>query len=378
MKILLPLLIFPFMKTTALLFTFFLSFMVGFGQQKNATENIFIITFDGLRWQELYTGADSALITNKEYVKDPLGLKNEFWAESADERRKILMPFFWGEIASKGQLYGNRAFGNNVNCSNYKWFSYPGYNEILCGFADDARIKSNNKIDNPNVTVLEFINRNPAFKGKVAAFGSWDVFPFIINETRSGIPVNAGFETASGNSLSDRELFLNQLQSQIPSPWQGVRLDGFTHHYALEYLKKNSPRVVFISYGETDDFAHEGKYDAYLRSAHQTDAFIKDLWQWVQSQPAYRNKTTFLITTDHGRGTVPLDTWRSHGTEVNGSDQIWMAVLGPDTESKGEIKTAMQLHQNQVAKTAASFLGLQYTNDRPVGEAVHTMFRRAK
>jgi len=366
------------MKHVTLLLTFLVSWSVSFGQQRNATENIFIITFDGLRWQELFTGADSALITNKEYVRDPLGLKNEFWAETPDERRKILMPFFWSEIVSKGQLYGNRILNNKVNCSNTKWFSYPGYNEILCGFADDARIKTNNKIENPNVTVLEFINRNPVFKSKVAAFGSWDVIPYIINETRSGVPVNAGFELAPGKSLSAREVFLNELQSQIPSPWSSVRLDAFTHHYALEYLKKNTPRVVFISYGETDDFAHDGKYDAYLRSAHQTDAFLKDLWTWVQSQPAYRNKTTFIITTDHGRGTVPLNTWRDHGSDIDGADQIWMAVIGPDTEAKGEVKEEMQLYQNQVAKTAAAFIGIEYRNDRPVGEVIHSMFKRNK
>lgn len=363
------------MKTTILSLTICLLFSVAFGQSKNATENIFIITFDGLRWQELFTGADSALITNKEYVKDPLGLKNEFWAETADERRRILMPYFWGEIASKGQLYGNRNLGNKVNCSNTKWFSYPGYSEILCGFADDARIKTNNKIDNPNVTILEWMNQNPAIKDRVAAFGSWDVIPHIVNETRSKIPVNAGFETAAGNSLSDREIFLNELQSQIPSPWGSVRLDAFTHHYALEYVKKNKPRVVFISYGETDDFAHDGKYDAYLRSAHQTDAFVKDLWNWAQSNPAYRNKTTFIITTDHGRGTVPLNTWRDHGSEVDGSDQIWIAVIGPDTEAKGEVKEVMQLYQNQIAKTAAAFFGLDYSNEKPVGEVIPAMFK---
>jgi hypothetical protein len=288
------------------------------------------------------------------------------------------MPFFWTVIAKQGQLYGNRAYGNNVNCSNRMWFSYPGYNEILCGFADDARIKTNNKIDNPNVTVLEFLNGKAAFRGKVAAFGSWDVFPFIINEERSGIPVNAGFENASGQKLTEREVFLNELQGQLPSPWAGVRLDGFTHHYALEHLKKYQPKVVFVSYGETDDFAHDGKYDAYLRSARQTDAFIKDLWQWVQSQPAYKDKTTFLITTDHGRGTVPLDTWRSHGEEIAGADQIWMAVIGPDTPPAGEIRSTGQLYQNQVAKTAAHLLGQEYRNEKPVGEVISGMIRAGK
>jgi hypothetical protein len=199
--------------------------------QNRRTENVFILTLDGLRWQELFTGADSTLIVNKSFVKDPVGLNTQFWADTPEARRKLLMPFFWETIAKQGQLYGNRNYGNYVNVSNTMWFSYPGYNEILCGYPDDARIRTNNKILNPNVTVLEYLNRDSRFKGKVAAFGSWDVFPFIINEERSGIPVNAGFEKSEGTEISTREKFLNELQDQVPSPWATVRLDAFTHHY---------------------------------------------------------------------------------------------------------------------------------------------------
>lgn len=361
-----------FKLLTILLFVFAASF-----GQKQKTENIFIITLDGFRWQELFGGADSALVENKKYVKDTLALKKSFWAPTADERRKILLPFFWSTIASQGQLYGNRNFGNNVNCSNKMWFSYPGYNEILSGAADDERINSNDKINNPNVTVLEHFNNTPALKGKVAAFGSWDVFPFIINEERSGIPVNGGYENVSGESLTEREKLLNELQNSLPKLWGSVRLDGFTHYLALEYLKKNTPRVMFIGYGETDDFAHGGKYDEYLRSAKQTDAFIRELWQWAQSHPKYKGKTTFLITTDHGRGTEPLDTWRSHGSEYNGTDQIWFAVIGPDTPATGEVKEPGQYYQNQLAKTAASLLGVDLKNFKG-GNAVESMQSNAQ
>ena len=72
-------------------------------------------------------------------------------------------------------------------------FSYPGYSEILCGFADPG-IDSNAKKNNTNITVLEWLTQKPGFEKSAVAFGSWDVFPFIINETRSGIPVNAGWE----------------------------------------------------------------------------------------------------------------------------------------------------------------------------------------
>lgn len=343
--------------------------------QAGETEYVFIITFDGLRWQELFQGADSLLIDDSGYVDSPEALTKRFWHSDQLERRKLLMPFFWEVIAKEGQLYGNRKYGNNVDCSNQMWFSYPGYSEILCGFADDERINSNSKIPNPNVTVLEFLNIQPSLNGKVAAFGSWDVFPFIINEERSGVPVNAGFEDAKGSKLSEREILLNELQKEIRSPWGSVRLDPFTHHYALEYVKKHKPRVLYIAYGETDDFAHDGRYDEYLHSAHQTDKYIRSLWEYVQSSRTYKDKTTFIITTDHGRGTKPKSTWKSHGTSIEGAEEIWFAVIGPDTPAVGEIKTQGQFYQNQVASTAAAFLGLTYTNKREPGPTVEGMLK---
>lgn len=347
-----------------------LALLPGLAQAQPKPENIILITLDGMRWQEVFSGADSLLINSKDYVEDVTGLNQQFWKLTATARRQTLMPFFWSVLAKEGVLYGNRNLGNYVNCTNTMWFSYPGYNEILSGYADDVRITSNDKFPNPNETVLEFINKQDKFKGKVAAFGSWDVFPFIINESRSGLPVNAGFRTATQLKLSDREKFLNQLQTEIPSPWGSVRLDAFTHHYAIEYMKKYKPKVVYIAYGETDDFAHNGKYDAYLKSAHQTDQFIKAIWEWVQSEPQYRNKTTLLITTDHGRGTIPINEWRDHGSKVKGADEIWFAAIGAGVTPKGEVKTAGQLYQNQVAATAAALLGKTFSQQGRAGASI--------
>ncbi|MEX0927927.1 MAG: alkaline phosphatase family protein [Balneolales bacterium] len=344
-----------------------------YGQQPVITENVFLISLDGLRWQELYTGADPLLIAHEDYVNDAERLEATFWDDDAAVRREKLMPFFWNVIARQGQLYGNRAYGNNVDVTNGLNFSYPGYSELLTGFVDEG-ITSNQKRWNPNKTVLEFVNDQPGFEGHVAAFGSWDVFPYIVNSERSGIPVNAGFEGVTGENLTERERFLNELLGQIPSPWGSVRLDAFTHHYALEHFKKYAPRLIYIAYGETDDFAHNGNYQAYLYSARQTDSFIEDLWNTVQSTPGYRNKTTFIITTDHGRGTVPVDQWRGHGSNVEGSEEMWIAVIGPDTPARGVVREPMQLYQNQIARTLAHLLGLDYRNDRQVGGVIPSMF----
>ena len=55
----------------------------------------------------------------------------------------------------------------------------------------DTAVNSNDKILNKNINVLEFINRQTGFKNNVAAFTTWDVFPYILNKWRSGIYVNS-------------------------------------------------------------------------------------------------------------------------------------------------------------------------------------------
>nr|WP_297782434.1 hypothetical protein [uncultured Allomuricauda sp.] len=182
------------MKNKILLLIAAIAAILNVQAQSADDTKVILITLDGFRWQELFTGADSLLIGNKDYVHDVEKLAEAFWKDSPEERRATLMPFFWNQVEKMGQIHGNRNKGSKVNLTNGMWFSYPGYNEILTGTADDARIRSNDKMQNPNTTILERYNNTSEGKGKVAAFGSWDVFPFIVNEERSGVPVNAGFE----------------------------------------------------------------------------------------------------------------------------------------------------------------------------------------
>jgi hypothetical protein len=329
---------------------------------------VVLITLDGVRWQELFSGADPMLVTNEAFVNDTTALKQAFWRESAIERRNVLFPFLWKEVSEMGQLHGNRNLGSKMDLTNTLWFSYPGYSEILTGHADDIRITSNDKFPNPNTTVLELANKDPRYRNKVAAFGSWDVFPYIINEDRSGVPVNAGFGLAKGDALTEREKFLNQLQPRVPSPWGTVRLDAFTHYYAMEHLKKHHPEFVYIAYGETDDFAHDGDYAAYLKSAQNTDTLIKELWELTQNDPFYKDNTLFLITTDHGRGTEPLETWKGHGDSVFGAGSVWLVAFGKDVSVKGEVARTEQLYSNQIAPTILKILNLKNGSTKMKGK----------
>lgn len=354
------------MKNILPIFSLFLVFIAN--AQTSKTENVIIITFDGYRWQELFGGADEELINSKEFSHDTTDLKKKFWAPTAEERRKKLMPFFWNTIATKGQLHGNRNFGSKVNVLNQYWFSYPGYNEIFTGYPDTA-VNSNDKNPNKNLTVLEYISKQPKFKNKVAAFTSWDCFDAIFNEKRAGFLVSSGFDSVKLKQSNFQ--LLNDMQMNSPQPLgDGVRPDHLTYFIAKEYIKQYKPKVLYIGFDETDDYAHGGRYDQYLNLAYMTDKWIADLWNMLQSMPEYKNKTTLLITTDHGRGDKVKKEWTSHGKKIEGADQIWFAALGAGIEPMGEIKKEEQLYQAQVAQTIANLLGLKFIAPQPIEKAI--------
>ena len=127
---------------------------------------------------------------------------------------------------------------------------------------------------------------------------------------------------------------------------------------------------MFISYGETDDFAHDGDYESYLKSAKNTDSLIEDLWNYTQKSDYYSGKTIFIITTDHGRGTDPIDTWRNHGKKIIGSDQTWFIVFGKGIVPLGELKREGQIYTNQIAATVRMLLGLPQKKGQAYGRPI--------
>jgi hypothetical protein len=298
---------------------------------------VVVVTLDGVRWQEIFRGAEAALAKDESYVRTPADIAREF--VDVPDRARTLTPFLHDVVARQGMLIGDRDHGSCGEVANPYWFSYPGYNELFTGRPDPA-VSSNDKIDNPNKTILEWLDGRPEFRGKIRAFGSWDVFPYILNRKRSGLPINAAFDAVTP-PRTPGEAMLNRVQAGIPSPWGTVRYDALTFNYALESLRNDHPVALYISLGEPDEYAHEGHYDRYLQSIRRCDGFLRELWTALQSDPEYAGQTTLVVTTDHGRGEGPK--WRNHGSGRDakgvvadpddvtpGSDQTWFAMIGPE------------------------------------------------
>lgn len=329
------------------------------------TRNVVLIVTDGLRWQEIFTGADPALLDEKHggIWASPEKLRSEFRNDDPTECRKKLFPFLWGVVARQGQIFGNQNKGSVARVTNGLAFSYPGYNEMLTG-RPDPRINSNEFGPNPNVTVFEWMNQFPEFHGHVAVFATWEVFKNIFNEPRSHLPMQTGWDLPEKGTLTPRQELLNELYRTTTRLDDEDVWDSFLQVPLLDYVKSDHPRLLFVGYGETDNWAHAGRYDLVLESAHQFDQFVQQLWETMQAMPEYRDQTTFIITTDHGRGSG-LEEWKEHGVEEKGSENIWIAVMGPDTAALGERTNIPAVTQSQIAATAAALLGKDFHQGSP-------------
>ena len=322
------------------------------GAAQTATPNVIFITMDGFRWQELFTGPEQALF-KKDSDGRPGAAEQRFWRSTAEERRTTLMPFFWNVVAKRGAVFGDPSRNSRSHVTNGLWFSYPGYSEMLAGVAD-PRVDSNDKVPNPNVTVLEWLNGRPGFSGRVGVFGSWDVLPSIVNVQRSHLAVGE-VDHPVPDPQTDRERAINDVSADLPSYWPGVPFDAPIMHAAIESLRTRHPRVLYVMLGETDEWAHEGRYDLYLDAAFRSDRFIERVWTMVRSMPEYAGHTTLVLTTDHGRGIGP-DDWKRHGEKVPAAENTWMAVMGPGVSSPG-LREGVTVTTSQLAATIAALVG---------------------
>jgi hypothetical protein len=341
----------------------------------NTGHNVVLIVSDGLRWQEIFTGADAGLLNKKEGgSKVPESqLRKRYWRDDANARREILFPFLWGTLAKHGQLFGNQLLGSIARITNRCAFSYPGYNEMCTGYPNDA-IASNDFGPNPNATVFEWLDKFPEFKGRVAVYGTWSVYDDIFNKSRSGLVMQTGWTLTQKRHETPRDALLRELYETSTQFDETDVTNALLQIPLLDYVSSEKPRILFVGYGETDYWGHEGRYDLFLEVAHRFDYFVQQLWETMQAIPQYHGNTTFIITSDHGRGSGPVE-WREHSAKEKGSENIWVGVMGPGTAALGERRHVAPVTLAQIAATVAAFAGKDYRRAvpqaaPPIGDAL--------
>ncbi len=331
--------------------------------------NVILITVDGLRNEEVFAGVDERVLANPEnsgieYDSESERVRGAYGGSTPELSRSALMPFFWTEFVPNGVLLGNQEKGSAVRVTNKEWFSAPGYIEILTG-EPHHDVVSNDPIRYPYPTFMEYAKQALGLGyTDVATIGSWTGFATLSSSQPDLFFSNTGFESVKPAYATERMRWLGEIQHDIISLWPEGRSDAVTFGLSAEYVQKYKPRVLYIAFGETDDWAHQRRYDRYLDYIQVFDSYLRRLWTLLQSIDEYRDNTTLIITTDHGRGHDPKQ-WVEHEFGLDGSEAIWIAIVGPDVPRRGELTAAAPASQSDVAATALKFLGLDYQQFNP-------------
>lgn len=323
------------------------------------THNVILVTLDGVRVQEVFGGLDETIAAHdaQDVYSEIATGRERYGSGTAEARREALLPFFWKTLAPRGVVFGNPAHGNHVKVQNRVLWSTPGYTEIMTG-APRPEVTDNDRVRHPYRTVLEHAREALGLDyGQVAQIGSWEGFKLAAASRDDAflmVGVHDSIPAPWGSAETDQ---LALLRRQVMGLWEEGSNDVLTFRMAQHFLVRNQPRVLWLALVNSDDWAHADRYDRYLEYLHLADSLLGELWQTVQSLDAYRDRTTLVITTDHGRGIQGSD-WAEHDITIPGSDDIWLAVVGPDTPDRGEVTEPGLIYQGQVAATVLQFLGL--------------------
>jgi len=111
----------------------------------------------------------------------------------------------------------------------------------------------------------------------------------------------------------------------------GYRTDSLTYIKCLEILSKDHPNLVLLNFREPDYSGHSGSWINYLKGIYDTDKYISQLWDFLQTDSIYKGKTTLFVTNDHGRHLDSIaDGFVSHGDGCAGCRHVFLFAAGPD------------------------------------------------
>jgi len=309
------------------------------------TKYVFVVAIDGLRYEEGFGAANT-------YI-----------------------PFLWDSLRPKGTIFTN-FYNTGITTSN------SGHSQITNGVRQVLLINTNSRISpNQNADVcpleLQYSNKTGLSNPSPNALS-------IDTDLRPTEPTIGEYYRKFTSAPANDVYYINghsQIWRNPVSLFSGygpeyapivipVRSDYETLDSAYAIIDRDHPTLSYVLFGAVDAAGHSGDTTNYLGQIRQVDSLIYQLWNKIQSDSIYANKTTMLITTDHGRHDELHSGWRNHGDECNGCRHVFLMGLGPDFKTNTVIET---VHDHvDIAPTVGKLLGFPTTLSQ--GNSLDEMF----
>jgi phosphopentomutase/2,3-bisphosphoglycerate-independent phosphoglycerate mutase family metalloenzyme len=328
------------------------------GGEDRSESAVVLVVLDGVRWQEVFGGADRAL------VRPRLG-SVPLWTTA-----RSLMPNLYALIDNHAVALGAPDHGPEIAVTGPQRISLPGYLEIFDG-RPDAACESNDCPRPPARSMADDVY-DESGPDDVAVIASWP------NIARAASADPSRFVLTTGRKHVERAEALradSQIASLLdagarlgPSPGEGdYRPDAITQRIALRYLAVGRPRFLFVGLGDADEYGHRSDYHGYLAAMHSSDAFLGELVATLGRMGARGRHTTVIVTTDHGRAS----NFRDHGARYPESGRVWLVAGGGDVHGRGVLVTPARRHTlSDVAPTVRALLGIAGGEGEPLVEVI--------
>ena len=248
---------------------------------RDAGDNVVLITLDGARTEEIFGGLQLDILKStmreKQVVEDSPAYRR-FWAATPEERRLKLMPFFWSLVTREGSIAGNRRLGSSGSTHERPLVLVSGL------FRDPARrgARRRDQEQRPDSQSLHHGARDVTRPVAAASRESGDVCQLVGLQrdcrARSRQDLRQCRRRAAWPCWRGDVRPSTRFNRQAVTPWDNTRSDAFTFHLAMAHLAAARPRVLYLAFDETDDWAHDGRYERVLDAFARTDGYLKELW----------------------------------------------------------------------------------------------------
>lgn len=275
--------------------------------------NVIFMTWDGIRSHEFFKGTGF------------------FHAGQLDKSvRGEIFQNLWGKYAQDGMVLGG---GNKYRIGSDVAVSLPSYQAMMAGESTHCTHNGERCPQIKIETMMETVRKGLDLPKKdVAVIASWEQIIKAAAKDPSNI-THAIFPEIMTEGATDEMIRIQQEAMKDLPHWRGSRKDQYTFALGMEYLKEKCPRFMWISLVDSDEFAHEGDYPAYVSAMKNYDDYLDQLMTQLKTMGDYGTQTTVIVTTDHSRGAGPL--WRGHGITKNSEKKVFLFATGRNVTERG-------------------------------------------
>ena len=148
--------------------------------------------------------------------------------------------------------------------------------------------------------------------------------------------------------------------------------DALSVYMARHVMREFAPSLLFLTLHDID-VAHSGAYSLYIEGIRNTDRHCADIWDEIQSNPEYKDRTTLFILPDFGRdgdSDAGGNGFQHHRTGSPLARTTWMMVLGPGIRQNTVVNRTIE--SIDLVPTIAGRLGFDapYAQGRQIAELI--------